>query len=120
MSPGPVIPNRLWIDQSGLVAMRFAADSPVPLSAVGACEALAQWLVLLDKWMDTHIVLANARVVWSLAELAGALPYTSPGMLPRPLAQLPYDNRERVARGLAAIVIEGCLPGNRNDSEEVM
>ena len=35
MSPGPVIPHRLWIDQSGKIAVRFAANPPAPQSAVG-------------------------------------------------------------------------------------
>ena len=113
MSPGPVIPHRLWIDQSGKIAVRFAANAPAPQSAVGAGEGLAQWLVLLSKWMENHVVLARARTVWTLAELAGALPFTSPSLLPRQLVQFPPDNWEQVARGLAAIVSDGPLAGER-------
>ncbi len=106
LSIGPVLPHRLWINQSGLVAVRFAAGAPDPLPEVGAGEELAQWLLLLAKWMETYVVLARARAVWSTPELAAALPFLSPCMLPRPLAQLPPDNWEEVASGLAAIVLD--------------
>lgn len=111
VSPCPVTPHRLWIDQTGLVAIRFADGAPQPQSPVGAGESLAQWLVLLSKWMELYVVLARARTVWTLPELAAALPFTSLSLLPRPLAQLPPNNWEIVARGLAAIAIEGSLPG---------
>ena len=111
LSTGPVVPHRLWIDQTGLVAVRFSADAPAPQPPVGAGEELAQWLVLMAKWMETYVVLARARSVWSLAELAAALPFTSACLLPRTLAQLPPSNWEEVARGLAAIVIEGATTG---------
>ena len=111
LSTGPVVPHRLWIDQTGLIAVRFSADAPAPQPAVGAGEALAQWLVLMAKWMETYVVLARARSVWSLAELAAALPFTSPCLLPRTLAQLPPSNWEEVAHGLAAIVIDGSSIG---------
>jgi len=106
LSTGPVLPHRLWIDQSGLVAVRIATGAPGRLPEVGAGEELAQWFVLLTKWMETYVVLARARSVWSKPELAAALPFLSPCMLPRPLAQLPPDNWEEVARGLAAIVLD--------------
>lgn len=106
-SPGPVIPQRLWIDQDGRIAFRFVNDAPEEKSAVGAGEALAQWFVLLSKWMENHIVLARARTVWSHAELLEALPFTTPSLLPRQLALFPPDNWEQVARALAAIVTEG-------------
>ncbi len=112
MSPGALTPQRLWIDRAGLVAVRFASGAPSPRPAVGACEALAQWFVLLDKWMETYVVLARARSVWSVAELAGALPFTTPCLLPRSLARIPPNNWERVARGLAAIVIDSPLAGD--------
>lgn len=116
VSTVPVVPHRLWIDQTGLIAVRFAADAPAPLPAIGAGEGLAQWLVLLAKWMETYVVLAHARSVWSLAELASALPFTSPSLLPRPLAQLPPDNWDEVAQGLAAIVVDGSLANNPQPS----
>lgn len=109
VSPGPVIPHRLWIDQDGRIAFRFADDAPAAMPVVGAGEALAQWFVLLSKWMEIHVVLARARTVWSHAELLEALPFTTPSLLPRQLALFPPDNWEQVARGLAAIVAEGAL-----------
>jgi len=109
LSPGPVIPQRLWIDQGGTIAFRFATGAPAALPAVGAGEALAQWLVLLSKWMEIHVVLARARTVWSHAELVAALPFTTPPLLPRQLAQFPPNNWEQVARGLAASVSEGAV-----------
>ncbi len=107
LSPVPVIPQRLWIDQGGAIAFRFATGAPAALPEVGAGEALAQWLVLLSKWMEIHVVLARARTVWSHAELVAALPFTTPPLLPRQLAQFPPNNWEQVARGLAASVSEG-------------
>jgi len=115
VSPGPVIPHRLWIDQDGGVAFRFVADAPVAMPAVGAGESLAQWLVLISKWMEIHVVLARARKVWSLAELVGALTFTTPSLLPRQLVQFPPDNWEQVARGLAASIAEGGLPTSPPD-----
>ena len=116
VSPGPVVPHRLWIDQTGVIAVRFGADAPVPLTSVGGGEGLAQWLVLLAKWMETYVVLARARAVWSLAELSAALPFTSPCLLPRPLAKLPPYNWDEVARGLATIVVDGELVNDRQPS----
>ncbi len=113
MSPGPVIPHRLWIDQAGKISVRFPEEAPAPQPAVGAGEGLAQWLVLLSKWMEIHVVLARARSVWTIAELAGALPFTSHSLLPQQLAQFPPDNWEQVARGLAAIVSDGAMPDAR-------
>ena len=113
ISPGTLTPDRLWIDQNGRLAVRFSSGSPAPLSVVGSYRELAQWLVLLDKWMDTHVVLARARAVWSVAEMAGALSFTTPSLLPRPLVQMPPDNWEQVARGLAAAVLDGPLAGGQ-------
>lgn len=118
-SPGPVIPRRIWIDRSGRVAVRFGKGAPQPLPDVGAGEPLAQWLALLSKWMDVYVVLARARSVWSLFDLAAALPFTSPCLLPRPLAQMPPDSWEQVARGLAAIVAEGELPSAKSSADRV-
>ena len=93
LSTGPVVPHRLWIDRTGLIAVRFSADAPAPQPTVGAGEALAQWLVLMAKWMETYVVLARARSVWSLAELAAAfavyfaLP-AAPHACPTPAEQL--------------------------------
>ena len=119
VSPGPVIPHRLWIDQDGRIAFRFAADAPAASHVVGAGEALAHWFVLLSKWMEIHVVLARARNVWSQAELMGALPFTTPSLLPLSLAQFPPDNWEQVARGLAAIITEGRMTPDRKKKHKM-
>ena len=59
--------------------------------------------------METYVVLARARTVWSAQQLAAALPFLSPCMLPRPFAQLPPDNWEEVAYGLAATVLDATV-----------
>lgn len=107
VSPGPVIPQRLWIDQGGAIAFHFGGDAPTAMPEVGAGEDLAHWFVLLAKWMEIHVILARARRVWSLNELVSALPFTTPPLLPRQLVQFPPKNWEEVARGLAAIISEG-------------
>ncbi|MCY4079461.1 MAG: hypothetical protein OXF54_04405 [Caldilineaceae bacterium] len=109
VSPGPVIPHRLWIDQDGRAAFRFADREPASMPVVGAGEALAQWLVLLSKWMEIHVVLARSRTVWPHSQLLGALPFITPSLLPPQLVQFPPDNWEQVARGLAATVAEGTV-----------
>lgn len=106
LAPGDLIPDRLWIDQAGLVAVRFATGAPAPQPTIGAGPGLAQWFVLLDKWMETYVVLARARSIWSRPELAGALSFTTPSLLPQPLVQMPPNNWERVARGLAALIVD--------------
>ncbi len=112
VSPGPVIPQRLWFDQSGGIAFQFGDDAPSAIPEVGAGEVLAQWFVLLSKWMEIHVVLARARTVWSRGEMMAAIPFTTPPLLPRQLAQFPPSNWEDVARGLAAIISEGAMePG---------
>ena len=72
VSPGPVIPHRLWIDQDGRAAFRFADREPASMPVVGAGEALAQWLVLLSKWMEIHVVLARSRTVWPHSPAVGS------------------------------------------------
>ncbi|MDE0312429.1 MAG: hypothetical protein OXI52_09205 [Caldilineaceae bacterium] len=109
ISPGPVIPQRLWIDRDGRAAFRFADGEPAAMPVVGAGEALAQWFVLLSKWMEIHVVLARSRTVWPHSQLLGALPFITPSLLPRQLAQFPPDNWEQVARGLAATVAESTV-----------
>lgn len=113
LDPGPLTPDRIWIDSAGALALAFKRDqNPEPLGHVGLAPALAGWLVCLDKWMETFVVIARARSVWTPTELAGALTFTTPALLPPPLLQLPpVDNWERVARGLAVAVADGPLQG---------
>lgn len=116
LSPGPVIPERLWIDPAGGLAVRFAdGRQPDPLYPVGAQAGLAAWLVLLDKWVETFVVIARARSVWNTAELAGALSFTTPALLPPGLIRMTPDNWARVAAALARSVADGPLAGNHTD-----
>jgi hypothetical protein len=75
-------------------------------------QELAAWLVLLDKWMETFVVIARARSIWSVQELAGALTFTSRPFLPAAIVHMPPDNWERVAQALAQAVGEGPLRGS--------
>ena len=44
--------------------------APAPIAHVGLAQELAAWLVMLDKWMETFVVIARARAVWNADELA--------------------------------------------------
>lgn len=118
LSPGVIVPERIWLQTDGSLAFSFTGDeAPRPQSPVGACAGLAAWLVLLDKWMETFVVIARARSVWTVSELAGALSFTSPALLPEPVLSLQPNNWERVARALAAAVADGPMtaePQNRH------
>ncbi|MBX3054481.1 MAG: hypothetical protein KF753_23615 [Caldilineaceae bacterium] len=112
LAPGPVTLERLWITPAGGLSVRFAdGEHPRALPPVGAHAGLAAWLVLLDKWVETFVVVARARSVWTPGELAGALSFTTPSLLPATLMQTPPDNWEQVAIALARAVAEGPLPG---------
>jgi len=110
LSPGLITPDRIWCNAEGALAFAFERNAaPPPLSHVGMAQELAAWLVLLDKWMDTFVVIARARAVWSVQELAGALTFTSKPFLPAALVYMPPDNWVRVAAALAAAVGDGEL-----------
>lgn len=112
LCPGPVHAERLWIGRDGTPFFRFAPESgPQLLRQVGLAPDLAAWLVLLDQWMETFVVVARARNVWSPAQLAAALPYTSPAFLPPALIAHDGDNWQRVAVALALAVADGPLRG---------
>ncbi len=112
LSPGPITPDRIWCNGEGALAFAFEGHAaPQPLSHVGMAQELAAWFVLLDKWMETFVVLARARAVWSVQELAGALTFTSPPFLPPALVYMPPDNWARVAAALATAVGDGELSG---------
>ena len=72
-------------------------------------QELAAWFVLLDKWTDASVVIAHARAVWTVQELAGALTFTSKPFLPAALVYMPPHNWERVAMALAVAVGDGAL-----------
>lgn len=116
LSPGPLTPARIWINPAGGLAVRFAnGQRPQTLYPVAAQAGLAAWLVLLDKWVETFVVIARARSVWTTGELAGALSFTTPSLLPAALVQQPPDNWMRVAAALARAVADGPLPGLHTD-----
>lgn len=113
LSPGLAAPSRVWVGPDGALAFRFAPnEQPQPISHVGQARELASWLVLLDKWLETSVVVARARAVWSEVELGGALSFTTPAFLPHALVAMPPDNWERVAMALAAGVAESSLFGS--------
>ena len=115
-SPGPLRADHTWIDADGGLLFAFSGGrAPRPLLQVGAAPDLAAWLVLLDKWMETFVVIARARAVWSVGELAGALTFLSPAFLPPALVQQPPDNWARVAQALAEAVADGPFVGASQD-----
>lgn len=112
LAPGPITPERIWCNTEGALAFAFErGTAPQPLTHVGLAQELAAWFVLLDKWMETFVVIARARAVWSVQELAGALTFTSPPFLPAALLYMPPDNWARVATALAEAVGDGELMG---------
>lgn len=116
LSPGPVVAERVWLGPEGALAIAFADhEEPKPLLQIGIAPDLAAWLVLLDKWVETFVVIARARAVWSPGDLAGALTFVTPAFLPRRLVQQPPDNWVRVAEALAQSVADGALAGDSQD-----
>lgn len=117
-SPGPVTPERVWFAKDGRLAFFFPRNTtPKNLMQVGLALDLAAWLVLLDKWMETFVVVARARAVWDVQALAGALTFTTPAFLPRTLVVQPPNNWARVAQALAVAIADGPLaatPNNRH------
>lgn len=123
LSPGPLDPARVYVGADGALSFAFPEKGnpdevyPRQLAAnVGAARDLAGWLMLLDKWMETFVVLARARHVWSPAELAGALPYLAPIYQPASLVEMPPVNWERMARALAIAVADGPLKGGEKEA----
>jgi hypothetical protein len=115
-SPGPIIPERIWFGPEGELAFAFADQTaPSPALQVGLAPELAAWLVLLDKAMETFVVVARARAVWPVADLARALTFLTPAFLPTALVQQPPDNWQRVAQALALAVADGPLRGTSQD-----
>jgi hypothetical protein len=108
LSPAPVTAERVWVSLAGALAFHFAPGAaPRPLTHVGLARELAAWLVLLDKWMETYVVVARARKVWRVEDLGGALTFVTPAFLPPALVSQPPDNWERVAHALAIVALDG-------------
>jgi hypothetical protein len=110
-SAGAALPDRFALTPAGELYLRFDTTPPQSPGFFAAAQELAGWLVLLDKWMETFVVIARARAVWPVAELAAALPFTAPVYLPPPLLALPPQNWGRVALALATAVADGPLKG---------
>ena len=115
-SPGPIMPERIWFGPAGELAFAFAKETaPRKAQQVGLAPDLAAWLVLLDKAMETFVVIARARAVWPVGDLAHALTFLSPAFLPASLVQQPPDNWQLVAQALAQAVADGPLRGTSQD-----
>ena len=110
--PGLLTPDRVWATPDGQLIVYFEeGQAPYPLLHVGMAPDLATWFVLLDKWMETFVVVARARTVWKPAELAAAMTFANPLWLPKPLLAQPPNNWERVVKTLAVAVADGPLQG---------
>ena len=111
--PGAFTADRVWATPTGTLVVDFApGQAPLPLPLPGnAGRDLAAWLVLLDKWMETFVVIARARTVWTPNELASALIFVNPMWLPPALVAQQPDNWLRVARALAVAVADGPVQG---------
>jgi len=112
LSPGPLLIKHIYFTNQGQLAFYFwEGAQPKPLTAVGGAPDLAAWLVLLDKWIETFVVLARARTVWPIEELTSALTFLTPAYLPDKLVAHPPNNWERVAQALALTIADGPLVG---------
>ena len=112
LSPGMMRPDRIWFNNAGALTFHVRIEfEPEPLMQVGPGPDVAAWLVMLDQWMETFVVIAHARTVWSVDELASALTFLSPAFLPSRLLALSSDNWVTVAQGLALAIADGPLQG---------
>lgn len=115
LSPGPIDPKRMWLTPAGEINFGFSgSQSPQQLMHIGAAPDLAAWLVLLDVWMETFVVVARARAIWSVDELASALTFLSPGFLPPAVVSL-APNWAEMAQAVALAVADGPLAGSPED-----
>lgn len=115
-SPGMVLPDRIRLGPGGEVAWHFAGGTrPQRLTHIGLRPTLAAWLTLLDQVMETYVVVARARSVWSPAELAGALPFMTPAFLPPALMTAAADQWRHLAVAVALAVADGPLRGEPNN-----
>jgi hypothetical protein len=110
--PGLLTADRVWATPEGLLVVYFEqGQAPYPMLHVGMAPDMATWFVLLDKWMETFVVVARARTVWTPAELASAMTFVNPLWLPQALVAQPPINWERVVHALAVAVADGPLQG---------
>jgi len=110
--PGLLTADRVWVTpEGGLVVYFEEGQAPYPMLHVGMAPDMASWFVLLDKWMETFVVVARARLVWTPNELAAAMTFVNPLWLPHALVAQPPNNWARVVRALAMAVADGPLQG---------
>jgi hypothetical protein len=110
--PGLLTADRTWATTDGTLVVHFeAGQAPYPLLHVGMAPDMATWFVLLDKWMETYVVVARARTVWTPNELASAMIFVNPVYLPKGLVAQPPNNWERVVRALAVAIADGPMQG---------
>jgi len=65
--------------------------------------------------METFVVIARARSIWTVGELGAALTFMTPAFLPARLVAQAPDNWARVALALATAVADGPLAGQSAD-----
>jgi hypothetical protein len=110
--PGLLTADRVWATPDGMLLVYFEeGQAPYPSLHVGMAPDMATWFVLLDKWMETFVVVARARTVWTPSELISAMTFVNPLWLPQPLVLQPPRNWERVVRALASAVADAPLQG---------
>ncbi len=108
--PGLLTADRVWATPEGTLIVHFAeGQAPYPLLHIGMAPDMATWFVLLDKWMETFVVVARARTVWTPQELISAMTFVNPLWLPKPLVVQPPINWLRVVRALASAAADGAL-----------
>lgn len=114
--PGLLTADRTWATPEGKLVVYFeTGQAPYPLLHVGMGPDMATWFVLLDKWMETYVVVARARTLWTPQELATAMIFVNPMWLPKPLVSQAPNNWLRVVRALAVAVADGPLQGATNN-----
>jgi hypothetical protein len=115
--PGLLTADRVWATQDGVLVVYFEeGQAPYPMLHVGMAPDMATWFVLLDKWMETFVVVSRARTVWTPDELAAAMIFVNPMWLPKALAAQPPNNWVRVVRALAVALADGPLAGSPTPS----
>ena len=84
--PGLLTADRVWATPEGTLVVYFEdGQAPYPMLHVGMAPDMATWFVLLDKWMETFVVVARARTVWTPNELASAMIFVNPCGCHKPL-----------------------------------
>ena len=112
--PGLLTADRVWATPEGTLVVFFEeGQAPYPMLHVGMAPDMATWFVLLDKWMETFVVIAWACTVWTPNELASAMTFVNPMWLPKSLLAQPPNNWVRVVRALAVAVSDGPLQGTQ-------